>query len=200
MILDAITGIRKIHKGYLYVSDRDITDRPVNKRDVGIVFQNLAIFPHKKVFQNIAYSLQQRKLGKQIIEKEVLEIARRLTIDHLLDRLPGSLSGGEHQRVALARTLIMKPRVLLLDEPLSSLDMLLKEDMVMLLKEIHSLGQTILHVTHDYHVVSELADRISIIENGRIVQTGNKEEITQYPRCRLAEKINHLSLVKNEDI
>ena len=196
LILEAITGIRKIQNGRLVVNGRDITGQPINKRDVGIVFQNLAIFPHKKVFQNIAFSLQQRKLGKKKIENEVHEIARRLSIDHLLERFPGSLSGGEHQRVALARTLIMKPKILLLDEPLSSLDMLLKEDMVTLLQEIHSQGQTILHVTHDYHVVSDLADRISIIENGRIVQTGTKEEITLNPRCRLAEKINHLSLTQ----
>jgi ABC-type sugar transport system ATPase subunit len=200
LILEAITGIRKIQKGSIFIDNRNITEQPVNRRDVGIVFQNLAIFPHKTVFQNIAFSLKQRNWGRKEIEKEVHEIAQRLSIDHLLERYPGSLSGGEHQRVALARTLIMKPRVLLLDEPLTSLDMLLKEDMVELLKEIHGLGQTILHVTHDYHVVSELADRISIIENGRIVQTGTKEEIISAPRCRLAEKINHLSIVKNEKI
>jgi ABC-type sugar transport system ATPase subunit len=141
------------------------------------------------VFQNIAFPLRQRSLDKHQIHKEVDDIAGRLSISKFLSRYPGSLSGGELQRVALARTLILKPAVLLLDEPLTSLDMLLKEEMVILLKEIHRQGQAILHVTHDYYVVSELADRISIIEDGAIVQTGTREEIVRDPRCRLAEKI-----------
>lgn len=189
LILEAIAGITPVRGGSVAVRGRDVTASPVNKRDVGIVFQNLALFPHKTVFQNIAYSLALRGIEKKTIIREVELIAGRMSIHPLLKRYPGSLSGGEHQRVALARTLVMRPAVLLLDEPLSSLDILLKEEMLEALKEIHRQGQTILHVTHDYHEVAMLADRISIIANGRQVQTGTPEEIARDPKCRLAERI-----------
>jgi ABC-type sugar transport system ATPase subunit len=191
LLLEAISGTRNIQKGNILVAGEDITNQPLNKRNVGIVFQNLALFPHKKVFNNIAFSLNCRKLGKKEIDFEVYQIAEKLGIAKLLQRYPETLSGGEHQRVALARTLIMKPAVLLLDEPLSSLDILLKEEMVALLKDIHQQGQTILHVTHDYHEVAQLADRISIIENGQILQTGSRLEISKAPRNRLAHRISN---------
>jgi ABC-type sugar transport system ATPase subunit len=191
LLLEAISGTRNIQKGNIIVAGEDVTHHPLNKRNVGIVFQNLALFPHKKVFKNIAFSLNCRKLGKKEIDFEVHQMAEKLGISKLLQRYPETLSGGEHQRVTLARTLIMKPAVLLLDEPLSSLDILLKEEMVALLKEIHQQGQTILHVTHDYHEVAQLADRISIIENGQILQSGTRLEISKAPRSRLAHRISN---------
>jgi ABC-type sugar transport system ATPase subunit len=191
LLLEAISGTRNIQKGNIIIDGEDITNQPLNKRNVGIVFQNLALFPHKKVFKNIAFSLNCRKLGKKEIDFKVHQMAEKLGISKLLQRYPETLSGGEHQRVALARTLIMKPAILLLDEPLSSLDILLKEEMVALLKEIHQQGQTILHVTHDYHEVAQLADRISIIENGQILQTGTRLEISKAPRNRLAHRISN---------
>lgn len=191
MILEAISGIRNIQQGQIIVGGKDITDQPLNKRNVGIVFQNLALFPHKKVFDNIAFSLRCRKVGRKETADKVHQIAERLGISQLLHRYPVTLSGGEHQRVALARTLVMKPAILLLDEPLSSLDILLKEEMVTLLKEIHQRGQTILHVTHDYQEVTQLADRISIIENGQILQTGTRTEISEAPCNRLAHRISN---------
>jgi len=191
LLLEAISGTRNIQKGNIIVAGEDITNQPLNKRNVGIVFQNLALFPHKKVFKNIAFSLNCRKLGKKEIDFEVHQMAEKLGISKLLQRYPETLSGGEHQRVALARTLIMKPAVLLLDEPLSSLDILLKEEMVALLMDIHQQGQTILHVTHDYHEVAQLADRISIIENGQILQTGTRLEISEAPCNRLAHRISN---------
>ena len=125
-----------------------------------------------------------------MIEKTVQDMAVKLSIEPLLKRKPTSLSGGEHQRVALARTLVMKPDILLLDEPLSSVDILLKEELIDVLQGIHKQGQTIVQVTHDYHEVKALAERIAIMENGEIVQTGTREEINANPRCRLAEKLN----------
>lgn len=189
LILEAISGIQPIKQGIIKVDGTDITHLPIYKRNVGVVFQNLALFPHKTVFQNIAFPLQQLKFSKEDIITSVKNMATQLSISSLLQRYPGTLSGGEHQRVALARTLIMKPAVLLLDEPLSSLDILLKEEMMELLHQVHANGQSILHVTHDYHVVAELADRISIIEKGIILQTGTPEQIHQQPSCKLAERL-----------
>jgi len=189
LILEALTGIRRIKGGKILANGVDITHKPVNERDIGIVFQNLALFPHKTIFGNIAFPLLRKRIEKRRIREEVLQIAEKLSIAPYLNRYPGTLSGGEHQRVALARTLIMKPSVLLLDEPLSSLDILLKEEMINLLREVHQSGQTILHVTHDYHVVRQLAQRISIIREGEIIQTGTPGEIAREPSCPLAAKL-----------
>lgn len=189
LILESIAGIRKPDGGEIYIGDIDITHKPMNQRLVGMVFQNLALFPHKSVLENIAFPLSVRRTAKSDIKTAVEEMAERLSITGLLHRRPGTLSGGEHQRVALARTLVMKPKVLLLDEPLSSLDILLKEEMLELLKKLHHYGQTILHVTHDYHVVSKLADRIAIIEKGDIIQTGTIWEIKSDPKCMLAKRL-----------
>ncbi|PLW96587.1 MAG: hypothetical protein C0593_11135, partial [Marinilabiliales bacterium] len=151
LILETIAGIRTPKIGSIFINDEEITHLAMDKRHVGMVFQSLALFPHRSVYENIAFPLKVRKVSREAIDNEVNAIAEQLQIGKLLDRRPGTLSGGEHQRVALARTLIMKPKVLLLDEPLSSLDILLKEEMLVLLKSLHSAGQTILHVTHDYH-------------------------------------------------
>lgn len=189
LILEAVAGIRIPDSGTIHIEDTDITNAAMDKRGVGMVFQSLALFPHKSVYENIAFPLSVRNQSREIIDSEVKAIAEKLQIAKLLDRRPGTLSGGEHQRVALARTLIMKPKVLLFDEPLSSLDILLKEEMMELLKSLHTAGQTILHVTHDYHVVNHLADRIAIIENGKVLQTGTVAEIKAGPGCKLAERV-----------
>ncbi|MDT8309281.1 MAG: ATP-binding cassette domain-containing protein [Bacteroidales bacterium] len=189
LILEALAGIRVVKKGSILLKGSEISTLPVNKRNLGMVFQNLALFSHKTVFQNIAFPLRQQKVSGSVIRNAVVSIAERLAIAGLLERYPGSLSGGEHQRVALARTLVMKPDVLLLDEPLSSLDILLKEEMIGVLKSIHHSGQSILHVTHDYHVVSKLATKIAIIEKGKIIQQGTPEMIAGDPQCLLARRI-----------
>jgi len=189
LILETIAGIRTPGRGSISVNEEDITHLAMDKRHVGMVFQSLALFPHRSVYDNIAFPLSVRKQSRELIYSEVKAIAEQLQINKLLARRPGTLSGGEHQRVALARTLVMKPKVLLLDEPLSSLDILLKEEMLALLKSLHAAGQTILHVTHDYHVVNHLADRIAIIENGKVLQTGTVEEIKATPGCKLAERV-----------
>jgi ABC-type sugar transport system ATPase subunit len=189
LILEAIAGIQKIKSGEVWVNNLNITHLPMHQRRVGLVFQSLALFPHLTVMDNIAFPLERRGIKRPQVAEEVVQIAQRLSIAHVLKRKPGTLSGGEHQRVALARTLIMKPDMLLLDEPLSSLDILLKEEMVELLRELHQQGQTILHVTHDYRVVGSLANRISIIQKGLLLQTGTPQEIASNPKCKLASRI-----------
>lgn len=189
LILEAIAGIQKIKSGEVWVNNLNITHLPMHQRRVGLVFQNLALFPHLTVMDNIAFPLERRGIKRPQVAEEVVQIAQRLSIAHVLKRKPGTLSGGEHQRVALARTLIMKPDMLLLDEPLSSLDILLKEEMVELLRELHQQGQTILHVTHDYRVVGSLANRISILQKGILLQTGTPHEIASNPKCKLASRL-----------
>ncbi|MDY0286943.1 MAG: ATP-binding cassette domain-containing protein [Bacteroidales bacterium] len=189
LILEAIAGIQPLQSGSIRVNGEDITHRPYHRRKVGMVFQNLALFPHLTVFQNLAFALKIQKSATHEIVSAVDAMARRMSIGHLLKRKPGTLSGGEHQRVALARTLIMNPAVLLLDEPLSSLDILLKEEMTSVLKEVHRSGQTILHVTHDYRVVNYLADQIAIIGKGVLLQQGTPDEIRRNPCNALARHV-----------
>lgn len=189
LTLEALAGLRRIKTGQIFLNHRDITHLPLNHRKIGLVFQSLALFPHLSIYQNIAFPLEQAHMGKDLMDHTVKEMAKQLSIDRLLHRRPNSLSGGEHQRVALARTLVMKPAVLLLDEPLSSLDILLREELIEVLRAIHAKGQTILHVTHDYHEVAELADQIAILENGTIIQSGTREEIIRNPISRLAGKL-----------
>lgn len=189
LTLEALAGLQRVTAGHIRLNGRDITHAPLHRRGIGLVFQSLALFPHLTVRENIAFPLRQMRLDEGEREQRITRMAESLAISDLLDRRPGSLSGGEHQRVALARTLVMKPAILLLDEPLSSLDILLKEELLEVLREVHRSGQTLLQVTHDYHEVAELAERIGIMENGRMIQTGTREDIIRDPRCRLAEKL-----------
>ena len=189
LLLETIAGIRKIRSGSIVIAGRNVTRKSLSERGVGLVFQKHALFPHMRVFDNIAFALRRQSLDRKRITAAVEEIAERLSVDKLLLRYPDGLSGGELQRVALARTLVMKPKVLLLDEPLSSLDLLLKEELIEVLRTIHKQGQTMLHVTHDYYEVAQLAEKISIIEKGRIIQSGTKKQIQDFPANRLAERL-----------
>ena len=182
-LLYLIAGIYKPTSGKIYFGDRDVTHLPPRERNVGLVFQNYALYPHMKVFDNIAFPLKIKKVSKEEIKRKVLEVAKLLRIEHLLDRYPGQLSGGQQQRVAIARALVKEPQVLLLDEPLSNLDALLRVSVRSELKRLQkSLGITAIYVTHDQAEAMALADRIAIINEGVIQQVDLPEVVYNRPR------------------
>jgi len=180
LLLEMIAGLTLPDSGSVLLNGSDITTMSIPARRIGIVFQDHAIFPHMTVRKNLAYSLH--GLKKDETERRITNISSRLLMTGLLDRKPATLSGGELQRVALARTLIREPEILLLDEPLSSIDARIKSDLRRLLREIHRGGQTIMHVTHDYEEALSLATRIAVMDHGKILQTGTPAEVFQHPR------------------
>jgi molybdopterin-binding protein len=182
MILETIAGLVVPDSGTIFLNGKDITKEKIQNRKIGLVFQDHAIFPHLTVAENIAYSLHGNDLTRHEKNGKVKAIANELGIGELLKRKPETLSGGELQRVALGRSLIQQPAVLLLDEPLSSLDTRLKSELRRLLRTIHRKGQTILHVTHDYEEALSLATGIAVINQGMIIQSGSPSEVFQYPK------------------
>jgi ABC-type sugar transport system ATPase subunit len=182
VLLEIIAGLITPSNGEIMLHEKNITHEKIQKRKIGIVFQDFALFPHFTVFENIAFPLKQNHIPKTDIEQTVHRLARDLEIEPILHRKPHGLSGGEKQRVALARTLAMKPDVLLLDEPLSALDAKLRWETRMLLRKLNKNGQTIIHVTHDYEEALVLANRVAIINDGEIEQTGTPKEVFQHPK------------------
>jgi len=187
-LLELIAGLEKPDSGTIVLDGEDITHRKIQERKIGIVFQDYAIFPHLTVFGNIAYPLRSRKIDEQTIVKKVSDVARQMNISHLLSRTTENLSGGENQRIALARTLITSPRLLLLDEPLSSLDASLRDEMKRVLRQLNHEGQTIIHVTHDYSDAISLAERVGVIHNGRIIQEGSVDDVFNRPVNRFVAR------------
>lgn len=182
LLLELIAGFHIPKEGDILINGINVKFLPSEKRNIGFVYQNYMLFPHKNVFENISYGLKLRKFDKFEIEKKVKEIAEILKIEHLLGRDVRKLSGGEQQRVALARALIIKPRLLLLDEPLSSLDPITQKEIRKELKRIHrEMEITTIHVTHNQQEALFLADRIGVINKGRILQVGTPEEIFRKP-------------------
>src|SRR5674476_643676 len=187
-LLELIAGLEHPDTGTIVLDEKDITRQRIQDRKVGIVFQDYAVFPHMTVFGNIAYPLKVRKVDRVTIAEKIDKAATAMNIKHLLDRSTEKLSGGELQRVALARTLITSPRLLLLDEPLSSLDTSLKDDLKRLLRNLNKAGQTIIHVTHDYCDAISLAKRVGVIHNGKIIQEGSVEEVFSNPSNRFVAR------------
>ncbi len=194
MVLETIAGLVAPDSGKIILEGEDITLEKIQCRKIGLVFQDHAIFPHMTVSENIAYSLHGTELTRKEKHEKVKTIANELGIGELLKRKPNSLSGGELQRVAFGRSLIQSPRILLLDEPLSSLDARLKSDLRRLLRSIHHKGQTILHVTHDYEEALSLGTKIAVIDKGAIIQTGTPAEVFHHPQ---SEFVAHFIGVKN---
>jgi molybdopterin-binding protein len=180
-ILELMAGLVDPDDGIILVDDKDITSWKIQSRPFGLVFQDYAIFPHLTVRENIGYPVRFKGLGKKIVESQIVDQAEGAEIGHLLDRRPKTLSGGELQRVALARTLIRKPRYLLLDEPLASLDVSLRQGLRSLLKRLNTSGQTIIHVTHDYEEALVLANKVAVINKGKIIQLGRADEVFHQP-------------------
>ncbi len=182
-LLYLIAGIYKPTSGKIFFDDHDVTNLPPRERNVGLVFQNYALYPHMKVYDNIAFPLKIKKVPKEEIRRKVFEVAKLLRIEHLLDRYPGQLSGGQQQRVAIARALVKEPQVLLLDEPLSNLDALLRVSVRSELKRLQkNLGITAIYVTHDQAEAMALADRIAIINEGVIQQVDLPEVVYNRPK------------------
>ncbi len=183
--LRIIAGLTKPDKGRVYIGDEDITDVPPEKRNLGMVFQSWALFPHLTVFENIAFGLRLRKLPEEEIRKRVKWAAELLQISELLNRYPYQLSGGQQQRVAVARAIVLYPRALLFDEPLSNLDAKLREQVRFELRKLQKeLKITAVYVTHDQAEAFAICDRIAIINKGRIQQIGSPEEIYNKPETK----------------
>jgi len=181
-ILRTIAGLETATSGKLFIGDRLVNNIPARQRDVAMVFQNYALYPHMSVAQNIGFGLQMRKVDRKIIQERVLNVARSLSLDHLLDRKPKQLSGGQQQRVALGRAIAREPQVFLLDEPLSNLDAQLRDDTRAELKQLHQeLGITTIYVTHDQVEAMTLADKIVVLNRGRIQQIGDPQSIYARP-------------------
>ncbi|MGM0503899.1 MAG: ABC transporter ATP-binding protein [Bacteroidota bacterium] len=181
VLLEIIAGLIKPDAGNVLLNNKDITHEKIQKREVGIVFQDYSVFPHLTVKQNIEYPLKHRKLSTKERKLLVQEFAELTNITHLLTRRTQNLSGGEMQRVALARMLVTKPQCLLLDEPLASLDVQLKGDLRNLLRKINQKGTTILHVTHDYEEAIALSNKVAVMHEGTIIQKGLAKEVFQKP-------------------
>jgi molybdate/tungstate transport system ATP-binding protein len=176
-LLELIAGLCVPDSGEIWINNQDVTRKKIQERPVGLVFQDYAIFPNMTVFGNIAYPLHSRKLKRNEINQKVNRIAEEMNISNLLDRFTQNLSGGELQRVALARTLVNSPRLLLLDEPMASIDASLKDDIKRTFRQLNRNGLTIIHVTHDYREAVSLANRVGVIHNGHIIQEGPPETV-----------------------
>ena len=182
-LLRMIAGFNSIEGGDFYFGEKRINDVAAHKRDIGMVFQNYAIFPHLTVKENVAYGLKARKVGKKEIEKRVAEALELVQISHLADRKPNELSGGQQQRVALARAFVIEPSVLLMDEPLSNLDAKLRVQMRTVIKKLQRrLGITTIYVTHDQEEALAISDRIAVMKDGNIMQIGTPNEIYAKPQ------------------
>jgi len=182
-ILRAIAGFVTLDAGRIFVNDLDITHLPPNKRNVGLVFQNYALWPHLTVFENLAFGLKIRGTRPPAIREIILGTLTLLGLRDLETRYPRELSGGQQQRVALARCLVLKPAILLLDEPLSNLDRKLRNQMRIELKKLQRrVGVTTLYVTHDQEEALSMSDRIVVLDHGHVVQVGSPEHIYESPQ------------------
>ncbi len=183
--LRMIAGFELPTEGKILIGSEDVTMLPPNKRDTATMFQSYGLFPHMTVFENVAYGLKLRKVPKEEIKTRVDEMLTLLGLGDMGDRAPSRLSGGQQQRVALARSLIVTPSVLLLDEPLSNLDALLREQMRVEIKKVQrALGITAVYVTHDRTEAMSLSDRVIVMKDGVIRQIGTPSEIYQAPDSR----------------
>lgn len=181
-LLRMLAGFEAPDAGRVLLGGRDVTEVPPFRRDVTTVFQHYALFPHMNVFDNVAFGLERRRLSREQIERRVAHALEMVRMSGLELRQPGELSGGQQQRVALARALVLEPKVLLLDEPLAALDLKLRKEMQLELKELQRrLGISFVYVTHDQEEALTMSDRIAVMNAGHIEQLGRAEEIYERP-------------------
>lgn len=185
-VLRTIAGLETVTSGNVYIDNLLVNDIPARKRDVAMVFQNYALYPHLSVAENLAFGLKMRGVNNVKTQEIILQVARSLSIEHLLNRKPKQLSGGQQQRVALGRAIAREPKVFLLDEPLSNLDAQLRDDTRAELKQLHQrLKITTIYVTHDQVEAMTLADKIVILHQGKIQQIGDPQTVYSRPKNRM---------------
>jgi ABC-type Fe3+/spermidine/putrescine transport system ATPase subunit len=192
--LKCVTGQHYPEEGQVYINGQDVTFLPTYKRNIGMVFQNFALFPHKTVFENVEFPLMIRKMPKVERKKQVLEALKVVYLDTHADKYPRQLSGGQQQRVSLARALVYKPEVILFDEPLSNLDAKLREEMRFEIKDLQKrMNITSIYVTHDQDEALALSDKVAIMNQGVIEQYGTPEEIYDRPKTKYVAQFIGLS-------
>jgi multiple sugar transport system ATP-binding protein len=180
--LRLIAGLEPITAGTVRIAGWRVNDLPPRDRNVAMVFQSFALYPHLTVYGNLSLGLKLRRVARAEIDRRVREAAAAVEIEHLLDRRPGTLSGGQRQRVALGRALVRQPQVFLLDEPLSNLDAGLRADMQTRLKDLHRRQRaTIIYVTHDQGEALRLGDRVAVMKDGRLEQVATPSELREKP-------------------
>ncbi|WP_407151121.1 ABC transporter ATP-binding protein [Bradyrhizobium sp. ORS 86] len=199
-VLMMIAGLTEPSAGVIMVGGRDVTQVRPQHRNLGVVFQSYALFPHLTVAENIAFPLRMRRKGEGEIRRKVARMLDLVRLPNVAERLPGQLSGGQQQRVALARALVFDPPVLLLDEPLSALDKKLRENMQFEIRELHrNLGLTIINVTHDQTEALVMSDRVIIMRDGQVVQCGSPGELYERPQSSfVADFLGTSNFLKGE--
>ena len=195
--LRMVAGLESVSGGDIYIKGRRVNDVPIHRRNLGLVFQNYALFPHKSVFDNVAFGLKYRGVSKAERARRVRDALGIVRLPQMESRYPAELSGGQQQRIALARAIVIEPDVLLLDEPLSALDANLREDMRVELKRIQrELGVTTIFVTHDQGEALAMSDQIVVMSHGVMEQVGSPEQVYNEPVSRfVAEFLGHANLL-----
>ncbi len=181
-LLRMIAGLETITGGEVFIDGKKVNDIPARHRDIAMVFQDYALYPHKTLYENMAFGLRLRKTPEPEIKSRIMEAAQLLKIDHMLQRKPAALSGGQRQRVAIGRAIVRQPKVFLFDEPLSNLDAKLRVEMRAEIKKLHQrLGATIIYVTHDQVEAMTLANRIAVLDSGNLVQYAAPGQVYNAP-------------------
>lgn len=198
--LRMIAGFEQPTVGEVFIADQPVVGVPAFERNTNMVFQNYALFPHMTVAQNVAFGLEMKRVSRAEINQRVTEALEMVRLPGMEDRRPKQLSGGQQQRVALARALINRPSVLLLDEPLGALDLKLRKEMQLELKDLqHRVGITFIYVTHDQEEALTMSDRIAVMHDGQVLQVGSPTEIYERPNCQfVANFIGETNLLEGQ--
>ena len=195
-LLRVVAGLEKPDSGRIWFHGQDATNLQLQKREIGFVFQNYALFPHLTVWENISFGLNIRQVGSELKKRRIQELLKLIQLEKFSHRYPKQLSGGQRQRVAFARALAVEPKILLLDEPFSALDAKLRKQLRAWLRDFHTeIAVTTVFVTHDHQEALEVADELAVLENGQISQIGSAEEISDYPATSFIKSF--LELKKN---
>lgn len=204
-ILNMLCGILDVTSGKIFFDDKDVTKLPPDQRNIGMVFQNYALYPHLTVLENIAFPLEVKKVPKKERLEKASEIAKLVHVDGLLKRYPGELSGGQQQRVAIARALVKNPKLLLMDEPLSNLDARLRLEMREEIRRIQKeTGVTTVFVTHDQEEAMSISDSILLMKDGILIQSGLCQDLYNQPACKFVADflgnppVNELSVTDSD--